>query len=388
MLGLYAFYVIIMITSTLANLLLAHIVFSRSNMKKSSNNCLFANMAIADLVTTLFSMPIWSYFICVAQNWLSGLTGTILCEIAASASVLSVLASTMTLMAISIDRFIAVFFPIRRIIVTRNVKRIIISIWMVSAIIGIPCIYMYNIRQEHGRMKCLNRLDETSLALRRLYYVVVFAFIFGLPVVLMTISYIMISLRLWFRHVPGQPSYAGRRAVVRSKRKAVRLLIILLLAFVACWLPVHIAWLKAVFTSSHRKDGIAIILAHANSAINPCLVFTLNDRFRKELLKFFKCCPTPDHAASMASRETSNRCGNKSPMMSRVVNHATNCHTGTYKIREIPKAFSPVTLVGMAATLDNGANNIWEMYNGKNSSDDILEQHFSDRNRALSGPEH
>ncbi|EDO47025.1 predicted protein [Nematostella vectensis] len=291
---LYTAYIIIMVVSMVTNSLMVYIVYWRMR-SRSPTSSQFASMAIADLITTAFSMPIWSYFICI-EEWVEGLLGNLLCSLAASTSIMTSLASLQTLMAVSVERFIGICFPLRRAVVTaRNNRRVTRMIWAVSVAMAAPAAFLYTVHNSHGRLRCVNNLSTRNPELRKVYYTVIFALMFGLPVLVMSILYILIAKKLWSSRIPGQQSDASRRAARRRKQSILRMLVILVLAFVGCWLPVHIEWFMEVYQSTARREEQAIVLAHAYSALNPVLFFLFNGRFRDEFIKILRlhCCFKP-----------------------------------------------------------------------------------------------
>ena len=289
LLGLYVAWIFIMLLSFVGNSLLIYMVFYRPNMK-SPTNYQFVNMASADIIITVFSMPIWAYFLCLRNGWVDGTVGDVTCSIAAGASIVSLLASVLTLLTISVDRFLAVFLPLRRTAITRNTRLITWIIWFVSLVFGGPSMFVYSVREENGRLQCRNKLETSNMTLRKAYFIVMFWVMFVIPLAVMSIMYSMVAYRLWFREVPGNQSSVSRRSIIKAKRKIVRMLIILVLAFAACWLPVYVGWFIQVFASRTMQDTLYVVLPHANCALNPCLCFLLNPGFRRQLVVTFKAC--------------------------------------------------------------------------------------------------
>ena len=364
--GLFAAYVIIMVVSLVGNSSIIRVVFSRPRNSRTSTCYHLANMACADLFITVVAMPLWAYFICVRLEWLGGVAGDVTCKIATAASIMSVLASTLTLVVMATDRFLAVFFPLRRITMHRNTRKLALAVWVIAVVFGAPSLYMYTVRHEGNSLQCLNNLDRVNLTLRHAYYLLIFGLMFALPATVMSVMYSMVAYRLWFREIPGNQTDAGRRALVRSRKRTLRLLIVLMLAFKACWLPVYVEWFLEVFESKERRVELSIMLAHANSALNPCLCFLLNSRFRLQLLAMIRrcCCfgPGMRHPVlgSRMGRGLSER------YSSTVVASQRRRH---YQLTgEIPKEFTPVTILHMtnyAATWEPEATGHEETCDGQ-----------------------
>ena len=363
--GVFVAYNVIMLVSLLGNSLIIHIVFSRPRRTRTATNYQLVNMACADLFITVLSMPFYAYFICVRREWLGGVAGDVICKVAAGTSIMSVLASTLTLVIMAVDRFLAVFFPLRRIRINRKTKVITLAVWAMSMLFGAPSLYMYSVREEGGRLNCLNNLERTNLPLRRAYYLMIFGLMFALPTTVMSVMYSMVAYKLWFRKIPGNQTSAARRVAERTKRKIVRMLIVIMLAFTACWLPVYIEWFLEVFNSKARHEVLAIMLAHANSALNPCLYFLLNDSFRRQLVRTFKaCCCHRDEQDGVTSESQSRNYGFNEQLMDQFSNslRSASPRCKNYRLAEVPKAFTPVTLLYMTNDLPG--------IRGENTSDE------------------
>ena len=111
------------------------------------------------------------------------------------------------------------------------------------------------------------------------------------------VVYTVICRKLWLRKIPGNVTTANLAAAQKSKRKVVRLLVVIVLVFAICWFPNyidHYIWFVRPELSNSLPVEVQFCflwLAHANSAINPCLYILLNSKFRKELVTIITCCP-------------------------------------------------------------------------------------------------
>lgn len=100
---------------------------------KAASNYFLVNMAVADLIVTVFNMPIEMKTVVVGPKWLvSRMPGVMLCKSSISSWFLAVNVSTSTLAAIALDRFLLVFYPHKKII-TKRASYIIIALTWISA---------------------------------------------------------------------------------------------------------------------------------------------------------------------------------------------------------------------------------------------------------------
>ena len=82
-------------------------------------------------------------------------------------------------------------------------------------------------------------------------------------------------------HVPTAGPY--RDAINRSRRSVVRLLVTIVVVFVASWLPYNVVSLRVDLNLDAGEAGIlpfALWLGHAHSAVNPVVYWFFNKTFR------------------------------------------------------------------------------------------------------------
>ena len=97
----------------------------------------------------------------------------------------------------------------------------------------------------------------------------------------------LICRKLWLRKIPGNVTDTNLAAEKRLKRKVTRLLVITCVVFAVCWFPVYVNhYFRFVRPDQSHKLPFKVQLlfywlAHANSALNPCLYILLNKRYRK-----------------------------------------------------------------------------------------------------------
>ena len=115
----------------------------------------------------------------------------------------------------------------------------------------------------------------------------------------MAVLYVLICRKLWPRKIPENVSGKSRAVVEMSKRKVVRLLIAIIVVFAFCWFPTYVNHYFLIIRpeQGHKLPAevqhVLFWLAHANSAINPCLYVLLNYNFRKRLVSMLVRCLYP-----------------------------------------------------------------------------------------------
>lgn len=268
--------------------------------KKAGNrvtNMLIANMAVADLLVTLFAMPYMVLYLHVGLKWIGGVVGQITCKFVHFSYQVSIPASIFTVMLVSLDRFFAILYPMKG-RVLRNVKITTAVIWVSSTAYAIPFKIANDIHESNGTHYCLRFFspfdNEKS---RQIYYLITFILLYCVPLVILLILYTLIARKLWQRKIPGNVSKARFRSTEEEKRRIIKALILIVVVFVVCWFPAHtmhylIYYRIDVYREIPPEVEIFFFwLCHANSVINPCLYVLLSQGYRRRIRRSLqRCC--------------------------------------------------------------------------------------------------
>lgn len=111
------------------NALLIFIIKRRPDTR-SITGFLFINMAVADLLVTLFVMPVSINWIYSGGKWLTGILGHITCTLVYFTFYVTLGASILSLSLMSVDRYLAVIFPLRRFPRFRRPKVLAVVVWL------------------------------------------------------------------------------------------------------------------------------------------------------------------------------------------------------------------------------------------------------------------
>lgn len=105
----YVLYISIITIAFLGNGVVCYIVLSKPRMR-TVTNLFIANLALGDILMTIFCVPFSFFSILVLAYWPFG---DVMCHLVNYSQAVSVLVSAYTLVAISIDRYIAIMWPLR-----------------------------------------------------------------------------------------------------------------------------------------------------------------------------------------------------------------------------------------------------------------------------------
>ena len=141
----------------------------------------------------------------------------------------------------------------------------------------------------------------------KIYQFMFFGLLFVAPLVMMVFMYSEVSYRLWFRHKIGNQSITFDQMRLRTSKRVVTILIVVLLLFVVCWAPLQIYTLYLFITSPEVSETNLNLryyfqwLALSNSALNPLVYTFLHEKFRKTVEN--GCCHKKNKVHTSSSAE-------------------------------------------------------------------------------------
>ncbi|XP_068457275.1 histamine receptor H2b [Clinocottus analis] len=267
-------------------------------------NCFVVSLAVTDLLLGLLVMPFSATVELRSGHWP---LGGALCNIYISLDVMLCASSILTLMAISVDRYLAISAPLsysRRVTPVR-VTLAIIAIWALSLAVSFVPIHLgWNTADYRVQHLDWGMGDEVKEGLYCQFewnnnYVLIYAFgSFYLPLLLMCRMYLCIFrvAREQVRRIRAAiPSFArtASTAVTVREHKATLSLAIVLGAFVICWFPYFTLFtcmaIKKRTNAPDTLSSVVLWLGYFNSALNPILYPAFNRDFRRAYGELLRC---------------------------------------------------------------------------------------------------
>lgn len=294
-------YLLIFVLSTVGNLLVVIIMVKDRRLRSVAINQFIVSMAMADLLTSLFNMTveIWIHIKKAAGQqvfWFEGAGGVILCKVIVFVQGLSMACSVLTLIAIAVNRFFAVFYPLRM-GVSKSLSAFTIGfIWLVSIATASPMLYaMKVVETEVGNLQCIEQWSpafdgETA---HKNYTLFLLTLLYALPLAAITVLYTAVVRKVWKRQVPGNLTAPNQLVELATKKRVLRMLITVVIVFGLCWLPYYTYLLLHFIVNGCPPASVMFIglfLGHANSAINPCIYAIFNKECRGSLRSISRTC--------------------------------------------------------------------------------------------------
>ena len=278
--GVTLFAIIIILASLFGNIVVIYIVSTATYMRNSMN-ILIANMAVADLLMAIDLLYIVKWLF-VYDKWFGTFVGSALCKFFHGAQNMSVVASVFSLVAISLDRALAILLPMKTIF-TRNVVRLCIALsWLGALAFALPLMIATSV-VDVGHMSC-NEEPASWLGMSKEAYFVAFTVLtYAIPLLLIAIIYVVAGVKLWSRKPPGQSIHEESKA---SSKRATFMLITVVVVFALSWLPFHVREMIAIFSPETLIPLELYVfipfLGYANSAVNPMLYVIFSENYRRE----------------------------------------------------------------------------------------------------------
>lgn len=307
----------LIILLTIVGNVLVCLAVCASRRLRCLTNCFIVSLAMTDLLLGLLVLP-FSALLQFNEEWP---LGPLFCNFYISMDVLLCTASILTLLAISVDRYLAVTLPLRyaSVVLPWRVAVAMASVWTVSVAVSFLPIQM-GWNTINGTVQNYGTLAsdrKCRFELNRPYVLTVSILTFYLPLVAMCWTYLQI-LRIARaqarRIISTRPtciiSYNCRNnppisttvissvtAVALREHKATVTLAAVIGAFVVCWLPYFILF-TVLGVKGHPDPSIepeypiVLWLGYVNSALNPILYGALNRDFRSAYTYLLRCrCP-------------------------------------------------------------------------------------------------
>ncbi|XP_029316500.1 B2 bradykinin receptor-like [Cottoperca gobio] len=249
-----------------------------------------SNLAAADLVLMIF-LPFWAVY---AANNFDWPFGNHLCRLVTVAINMNAYSSIYFIVLISIDRYMALVHPlshegIRR---PKYAKLLCVLVWGFGLVLSIPTLVyrrvLYN--NYYNISQCSH---EQTLNEQLLFDGLLTTFGFIIPIIIIFCCTLKIIQALNNR-------FLGMLDTQMTEQKATTLIVVVLLAFMICWVPFHVVkilnmlLIANVLTAPSFRTNLLVCMqvfmyfAFFNSVLNPILYMIVGKNFQGKVRELFK----------------------------------------------------------------------------------------------------
>lgn len=267
---------------------------------RTTTNYLIVSLAFADLLVSLFSMPFRIHYTLHNDHWCLSLKA---CALWVWIDLVACSSSIGSLAAVSIERFVAVKYPLRYpVLMTRQTGlKMICFVWSYSAIFASLGNYNWTFNSVETFARC-SKND-------RLYFAVVASLAFFLPVGIVIVAYSYLTkiafqqrrrtLKSTVHPVAStdRDHKTFRRSRVLQELKAAKMMACVVGIFCLSWVPFFILLLLSLWHTLENMplavhDVFVTILPNLNSSLNPFLYMAFTRELREQVAKMIKklCC--------------------------------------------------------------------------------------------------
>ncbi|XP_028257986.1 galanin receptor type 1b [Parambassis ranga] len=253
----------------------------------SPTNIFILNLSVADLSFLLFCVPIHATIYSLPE-WVFG---AFLCKFGHYFSTVSMLVSIFTLVAMSVDRYIAVVRS-KNSPCVRSRKNVLFGlcvIWTLSLVCSVP-VAQHQVVTNHPTAPNSTFCWENWTGMsKRAYKVTILLLGYLLPLLLISCCYAKVLF-----HLHKKMKNMSKKSE-RSKRKTAQTVLLVVAAFTICWMPHHIIVMWVEFGTFPLNDAsfafriVSHCLSYGNSCVNPILYAFLSENFRKACRQVFSC---------------------------------------------------------------------------------------------------
>ncbi len=300
--------------------------------KRLRNPCglLIANIAVADLGVAIIAAPLR-----IADLYLHGWPfGDALCRLILPLQDVMVCVSVITHSTIAFERYRATVTPFKERLSMTKIKYVNLGIWLFCYVFaGLPLAIPLKVQPFHGELYCFPEWSDLYRRIYEIYLVLVFivvqliiqSYAYGSIIrTLRTKSDILVEVaEQTEKSLPSESasmSASNSRAScvvsvarVRRKRKLVKMLLVLVVAFQICHLPRGITMLYREFANPASIgltftyiDLVALALYYLKHVINPFILFTMSEDFRSGIVTICAACSKRDENALVTESQRCN----------------------------------------------------------------------------------
>ncbi|CAH2303132.1 neurotensin receptor type 1 [Pelobates cultripes] len=314
-------YLALFVLGCTGNAVTAYTLLGRRSLQhlQSTVHYHLSSLALSDLLILLLSMPIETYnFIWVHHPWAFG---DPVCRGYYYLRDTCTYATALNIASLSVERYMAMCHPFKaKSIMSRSrTKKLIALIWLASGLLATPMIFtmgqIYGLgKEDPDHLICTRTADMATFKT----VIQVNAFLsFVFPMVVISVLNTIIANQLIIMVKQSQQenqvcTIGGQQTVlnmpmepsrIQSLKHGVRVLRVVVIAFVVCWLPYHVRrlmfcyvpsemWTDALNDFYHYFYMLTNVLFYVSSTINPILYNLVSANFRQTFVSTLSVlCP-------------------------------------------------------------------------------------------------
>uniref|UniRef100_UPI00398E9277 pyroglutamylated RF-amide peptide receptor-like n=1 Tax=Pristiophorus japonicus TaxID=55135 RepID=UPI00398E9277 len=296
-------------------------VVKRAKKSRTVTTMFICSLAISDLLITFFCIP-FTLLQNISSEWIGG---AFVCKMVPFVQTTAVVSCILTMVCIAVERYEGIVHPLRRHYQNTRAYKMLGFVWSVAVTVGSPMLYIqqlevkYDFLFDRHYVCCLEHWN--SLSLRQFYTIFILVALFLLPLMTMLLLYSRIVFHLWIKKQVGDCFVFGTlnqremSKIIRKKKRAIVMMITVVVLFTICWAPFHVVHMLFEFNEFEEEyDDVTINMIIAtvqaigffNSFNNPVVYTLLNENFKKDCFSFLSFCVHRSRRDATSSARTPN----------------------------------------------------------------------------------
>ncbi|XP_062309033.1 LOW QUALITY PROTEIN: prolactin-releasing peptide receptor-like [Osmerus eperlanus] len=263
----------------------------------NATNFFIGNLAAGDLLMCLCCVPLTASYAFEPRGWLFGRA---LCHLVPLLQTATVFVSVLSLTAIAVDRYVVVVHPVRRRISLRGCAGVAGGLWLLSLLLAAPPSLrtsFVDLRPRGLDLVVCEEFWQDWGRLRLLYSCFVLTASYLLPLLSVSAAYCGITSRLRRRRLPGGAPSSSLQRWNRKRKKTFFLLVLAVVAFAFCWLPLQVLNLLLDVDPDFHLVGKRYVnllqvcchlLAMSSACFNPFIYASLHSKLRVRLRDYLR----------------------------------------------------------------------------------------------------
>ncbi|TRY59989.1 hypothetical protein DNTS_021681 [Danionella cerebrum] len=337
-------YAIIFALALVGNSLVVYVLVHKGALR-TATNIFICSLAVSDLLITFFCVP-FTLLQNISSEWLgdmdtgsynspsmpgTGLSqlnlfgiphynGVLVCKTVPFMQTMAIVTGILTMTCIAIERYQGIVYPLKmkRQYTPRRAYRMLGLVWTAAVMVGSPMLFVqrlevkYDFLYDNHHVCCQEHWHD--LWQRQVYSTFIMVALFLLPLAAMLFLYSRIGVELWIRKRIGDTAVLSTMnnreisKISRKKKRAVKMMITIVLLFTICWAPFHIVHMLFEYNELEKRYDevtlnmlIAVVQAigFSNSFNNPIVYAFMNENFKKSCVSSLSSyLPRPVHVQS------------------------------------------------------------------------------------------
>lgn len=294
------------------NVMVILVVLTTKHMR-TPTNCYLVSLAVADLmVLTAAGLP--NITESLFGQWVYGYAG---CLSITYFQYLGINASSCSITAFTIERYIAICHPIKAqfLCTLSRAKKIIVFVWVFTSLYCVMWFYLSDTKEiVYENVILTSCAYKVSRNMYLPIYFTDFALFYVVPLLLATVLYGLIARILILNPLPSDPmesrrnwkkeSSLGNKSVnsrssssttAASRRQVTKMLAVVVILFALLWMPYRTLVVVNSFLKEAYLDTWFLLFCrlciYMNSAINPIIYNAMSQKFRAAFQKLCHCGP-------------------------------------------------------------------------------------------------